>query len=362
MPTLLYIPRFDECGPGPRYRVYQYLDSLRKLGLNITVKPLLDIQYLNDLYFKNKRSIPYLIKIYLRRAIFLFFNKSKFDLVLMDGELFPFLPFFIERMFLPKRYIIDQDDAIFHTYDKHKSFLIRLLLGGKIGKIWKNSQHIIVGNAYVKKITLSLGAKQVTALPTVVDANKYKPSNTTTNALKEEIIIGWVGSPATASLLSLIHPALKNVAQKANIVLYIIGAEYNLDGVKTVCIDWKNGWSEEEEIKLTNSIDIGIMPLLDVPYQLGKCGFKLIKYMACAKPMIASAVGMNIEIIDHDQNGYLASTQEDWEKYLLLLVENAEKRKLFGQAGREKMLATYSLQATSPILCDIVMRAYSDQV
>ena len=101
------------------------------------------------------------------------------------------------------------------------------------------------------------------------------------------------------------------------------------------------------------------MPLIDGPYQKGKCGFKLIKYMACAIPMVASAVGMNTEIIDHGKNGYLASSLKEWEQYLLLLINDADKRKELGQNGRKKMLAQYSLQAVQPVMQNIILESYN---
>lgn len=354
MPNILYLSRFDESGAAPRYRVYQYFDSFQQVGITITAKPLLDIKYLNKLYFAKKRSKLYLLNKYFKRACFLLFNKSKYDLVLMDGELFPFIPFFLEKFFLPKQYIIDQDDAIFHTYDQHSSWIVRALLGNKISYIWKNSLHIIVGNAYVEEKARALGAKSVSVLPTVVDANKYKPRPIPTQNNHNQIIIGWVGSPTTVHALGLIKDVLINVAKKTNIALHVIGADFTLEGVNVVCENWKNGWSEAQEIHMIHQIDIGIMPLYDSPYEKGKCGFKLIKYMACAKPSIASPVSMNKEIIDHDKNGYLANSLEEWEKYLLMLIDDANKRKHFGMAGREKMLQSFSLQATAPHFCRIL--------
>lgn len=350
MPTLLYIPRTDESGAGPRYRVYQFFDSFNKLGFTITVKPLFDSKYLNKLYFEKKRSFFYMLKAYFKRALFLTFNKSKFDVVLMDGELFPFMPYFIEKIFLPPRFVIDQDDAIFHTYDNHRLSLVKLLLGQKIKKVWKKCHHVMVGNDYIKEKTLAMGIKQVTALPTVVKADLYKYHGMPRTNYKNEIIIGWVGSPTTIWHMDHIKQALINVSKKANVILYIIGAEYNIPEVKTFCVDWKGGWSERDEINLTNEIDIGIMPLMDGPFQKGKGGGKLIKYMACEKPVIASAVGMNTEIVDHEKNGYLASTVDEWEKYLLMLIADPEKRKRYGVEGRRKMLARYSFEAVNPII------------
>lgn len=349
---LLVLSRFDASGAGPRYRVYQYFDHFREMGLEIVEKPLFDIEYIDNIFKKNKRSFSLILKKYFQRALFLLFNKSRFDMVLMDGELFPFVPFFLEKLFLPKTYIMDQDDAIFHTYDLNRSFLVRALFKNKIDQTMKNSCHVVVGNSYVMERALSVGAPKVTAIPTVIDADKYKPSSKP--AANKKIVIGWVGSPPTVSYLSLIEPALKNLAKKEDFVLYVIGAKYSLDGVNVLYNDWPDGWSEEKEIELTNNIDIGIMPLCDGLWEKGKCGLKLIKYMGCAKPMVASNIGMNPEIIDHGLNGYLASSLEDWENYLSILIRDAEKREQFGKHGREKMLKQFSLEVAAPVFCDIL--------
>jgi glycosyltransferase involved in cell wall biosynthesis len=92
------------------------------------------------------------------------------------------------------------------------------------------------------------------------------------------------------------------------------------------------------------------MPLPDNPWERGKCGFKLIQYMACGLPVIASPVGVNSEIVEHGVNGFLAETQEEWEAALRTLIADSDLRQQMGKAGREKVEREYSLQVTGPKL------------
>jgi len=96
------------------------------------------------------------------------------------------------------------------------------------------------------------------------------------------------------------------------------------------------------------------MPLPDSPWERGKCGYKLIQYMACSKPVIASPVGVNQEIVDHGSNGFLASTLDEWSESLRILFGNESLRSLMGRAGREKVENSYCVQVTSSRLATLL--------
>ena len=113
-------------------------------------------------------------------------------------------------------------------------------------------------------------------------------------------------------------------------------------------------WSESEEISLINSLDIGIMPLHDDPWTRGKCGYKLIQYMACGIPVVASPIGVNTSIVHHGVNGFLASTEEEWSESINRLVSNPRLRKQMGEAGRQIVEERFSLQAWAPRVAEIV--------
>jgi hypothetical protein len=118
-------------------------------------------------------------------------------------------------------------------------------------------------------------------------------------------------------------------------------------------------WSEDSEIENLLSFDVGIMPLPNTSWARGKCGFKLIQYMACSLPVIASPVGVNNEIVENDKNGFLAETDEQWFKCLVALYKDTYLRKKMGLAGRSKVINQYSLQSTSHNLAVLLDKAIS---
>ena len=103
------------------------------------------------------------------------------------------------------------------------------------------------------------------------------------------------------------------------------------------------------------------MPLPDGPFERGKCGYKLVQYMACGLPVIASPVGVNSCIVEQGKTGYLASNTEEWLQALVRLSQNASLGSDMGKVGRMKVEQEYSLQVTAPRLLEILTDAVSHQ-
>jgi len=126
--------------------------------------------------------------------------------------------------------------------------------------------------------------------------------------------------------------------------LHVMGVkDYSMDGVSCRSVPW----SADGEASFLKQIDVGLMPLYDEPFERGKCGYKLIQYFASSKPVIASPVGVNVDLVN-DENGVLASNQECWlvafKKMMVLKKEHRLEQ--LGQAGRKKIEEGYSIQST----------------
>ena len=103
-------------------------------------------------------------------------------------------------------------------------------------------------------------------------------------------------------------------------------------------------WTKETEVSELNKFDIGIMPLPDDEWAKGKCGLKGLSYMALEIPTILSPVGVNVEIIKHGENGFLASKVEEWVDCISLLIESPELRLTMGKLARKTVEEKYSVE------------------
>ncbi|HEY3475590.1 MAG TPA: glycosyltransferase, partial [Anaerolineales bacterium] len=164
--------------------------------------------------------------------------------------------------------------------------------------------------------------------------------------------IGWIGSPVTARYLDGIREVLVTLSQESRVKLILIGAG-SVQPFANVPVE-ADPWSEDIELRMSQKFDVGIMPLVDGPVERGKCGYKLIQYMASALPVVASPVGVNHEIVEPEVNGYLAHSSADWLAALRTLRDEIEKRKMMGQAGRRKAEQMYNLRVTAPRLLHLL--------
>ena len=106
-------------------------------------------------------------------------------------------------------------------------------------------------------------------------------------------------------------------------------------------------------MQILKTAHVGIMPLPDKEWERGKCGFKLIQYMASKLSVVASPVGVNVDIVNHGNNGYLASSPDEWVKYLCQVHDDANlDMRLNGHAD---VLAKYNQKKIAKSLCDILI-------
>jgi glycosyltransferase involved in cell wall biosynthesis len=341
---VLSLPRYVRRAASSRVRMYQFQEDLAGEGMDIAFLPLLDQAYLDTIYSGGRVSQLGVAMAMARR--FAAMRSSAADVLWIEKESFPFLPYAIERIALGRiPYVVDYDDAVFHTYDHLASPGKRWLLDGKIASLMRGAAVVTAGNTYIARYATASGARDVRIIPSVVDTRAYDVGAPAADGGAP--IVGWIGTPKTQRLLEHIRPALEPLLSAGKIRLHLIGVRscaWAQPGIS--CVPWE----ESTEVDAIRRIDIGIMPVVDEAFERGKCGYKLIQYMACGKPVIASPVGCNSEIVSHGRIGFLAHDAADWERAVMDLAGNPEKRLVMGEAGRLAAEERYSRKVAAPMI------------
>jgi glycosyltransferase involved in cell wall biosynthesis len=235
------------------------------------------------------------------------------------------------------RIVFDFDDAIMFREVKYEQ-----PLNGRYFKKFVRTMKVCAaaaaGNRFLAAMAEACGVK-ATVLPTSIDLPAYRIKQHHDGV---SLTIGWLGLSDGLRYLRSIQPALLELSQRhPGFQLKVISDKpLDLEGVRVV----NESWQAEKEQDQLASFDIGIMPLWDSIWTRGKCGFKILQYMAAGLPVVASDVGVNGEIITHGQNGYLAREQADWIEGISQLVQSAEQRRTFGLRGRQLVEQKYSLE------------------
>ncbi|MEO8743445.1 MAG: glycosyltransferase family 4 protein [Lysobacteraceae bacterium] len=349
---LLILSRYDALGASSRLRMLQYVPALCASGFDVDVQPLLDDRYVRGLY-AGRIPIAHVVRLYFRRLRCLL-SPTRYDIVWVEKELFPWMPAWLEKRLVPKGAIlvVDYDDAVFHRYDMHGSSIVRSLLGGKIAAVMRRADMVTAGNDYLADYARHAGCRRVEWLPTVIDMERYpeRPAPATETG-HEQITIGWIGSPATGDYLRTVDAALRELRSRHAFRCVAIGAR--ADQITDLLFE-QEPWSEATEAAQLRQFDIGIMPLPDAPWERGKCGYKLIQYMACGLPVVASPVGANRRIVVDGDNGFLASNDRQWVDLLDRLISDPGLRERMGMRGRCMVEESYCMQVQAPRLASML--------
>ncbi len=334
--------KYGALAASTRQRLLQYAAPLRAAGIEIDYVPLLDDDHIARIAAGRPTAKMATVRAYLRRFGQLA-TRRRHDVVWVHCELFPYLPGLFERLagLGGKPIVYDFDDAIFHMYDLHPSGAVRRLLGTKLAPLLSGAAAAIGGNAYLRDYAARYCANAV-EIPTVVDTDAYLPAPRRTDA---NAVVGWIGSPSTWRYVAPLVPPLCAALAASGSRFRVVGAGPGAEGIPGMDAIT---WDEATEIEEVQAMDIGIMPLPDDPWARGKCGYKLIQYMACGLPVVASPVGVNREIVTHGVTGFLVETTDEWIAALVRLIGDPKLRRRMGDAGRAHIERHYSLRSQVP--------------
>jgi glycosyltransferase involved in cell wall biosynthesis len=240
-----------------------------------------------------------------------------------------------------QRLIFDLDDAVFlrDSYSPRGLQSARRWRGFR--SISQQADLVVAGNSFLQTNSITAGARQTAVIPTCVDPDRYPVAEHVGQDTGVQMV--WVGSSSTLQGLSLIGPLLERIGQRwLGLSLKLICDRFfHLRHLPVIPCAW-NRATEAREIA---AADIGVSWIPDDDWSRGKCGLKVLQYMAAGLPVVANPVGVHREMIVHGETGYLAQTPEEWIAAMGRLLHDRELRRRMGRAGRRRLEAQYSVRS-----------------
>jgi glycosyltransferase involved in cell wall biosynthesis len=343
------MPRVMACthsrdDPASRFRVLQYVPHLAAAGWQVTHRPNRPSRY-----WRPRSRYPRLRQLEQRAAFALrrwhrrrdIGDAAGFDAVLLNRDLYGGDVRWEQRLFARNpRVVFDFDDAIFLGAQRR----------AHIGWICRHAAWVTAGNAYLADFARQFTAR-VTVLPSVVDVSRYGPHVVDPT---RRLRVGWLGSDL--SIRETLFPYWELFARlQQQVGFELVICSRPRPEPPSGALRWSYvEWTPQRETEIGRYCDVGVMPLLDSEFQRGKCGLKLLQYMAAALPVVASPVGVNRDIVRPGETGYLAQTEPEWRTALLALRDDAQRRHDFGRAGRQRCTRDFSLAGWAATLRDIL--------
>lgn len=359
MTRVLFLTLYPETMPSSRLRVYQYLPYLRPLGIEACVLPALPEPWFSRLYYSRSKAVHALQ--YIAEAVNSFVRLRQarnYDVVFVQKGMLSTSVRGFDRLLGPaRRLIFDLDDSLFgRSVVEFSSPLLRWLQDpSQLEKISARSEAVVVGNSYLRDRALQFNPN-VFLIPTPVDTQRFRPLEKKSTGRNGEVVLGWMGTESGLPYLGILAQALADISKRYRVRLKLITGPLARDfaptGAKT---DWVP-WSYETEVAEAGGFDIGLMPLPEDEWSRGKCGLKLLQYMALGLPSVSSPVGANAEIVEEGRDGLLAAGTEEWVEKLSRLIEDEPLRRHMGEAARKKAVEKYSVEKLAPKLARVLTK------
>lgn len=344
---LIICPYPVGCAPSQRLKYEQYLSYIeQKGGYQIHISPFISPAFWQIIYRPGNlvKKIYYTLSGYARRLKNLF-TLYQYDVVYIHLWVTPFGPPVFEWLFrkLSKKIVFDIDDLVY-TKPLHSIShrLIPFIKGyGKPIYLMKHANHIITCTPYLDRFVRQYNP-HTTDISSTINTQTYLPVNTYTN--QKPLIIGWSGSKSTSPYLHLLYGVFKRLLQQHQFTLLVMGDEnFVMEGVPVQAVKW----TADTEIATLQQIDIGVYPLPNEEWVLGKSGLKALQYMALGIPAVATAIGANYRVIENGVSGFLVQTEDEWVERLSSLLSDEKLRQNIGINARKRVEQLFSVQANA---------------
>lgn len=321
--------------PSARFRIRQYLPQLVEARIDLAERPARFGSYPPG---PGLVRLPWFAATLAERA-WAAASANDADVVLFQREMVSTLDWPERLCRVPA--VLDVDDATWLTQR-----------AGMVDRQASRCRMVLCGNRYIAEHFARFAP--VRLLPTGVDTQRWVP-----DTRDEQPTLVWSGSAGGLPFLYAIEGALARVlagVPRARLRV-VCNAVPAFRAIAPDRVDFVP-WSPETEVASVQSAWVGLMPMPDTPWTRGKCSFKMLTYLACGVPAVASPWGMNREVIDGG-GAFAAVSDDDWVDVVQTLLRDPDAATRAGLVGRAQIESRYASRLLGRELADALRAAAS---
>jgi glycosyltransferase involved in cell wall biosynthesis len=312
-----------------RYRVQAFEPALRRAGWDLAIRPLSGA---GTSFFE-----------ILREA-------DRSDVVLIQRRLLAPAKLQLLRRFA-RRLVYDVDDALFLRDSNSTRPADSWRRRGRFRAMVAASDAVIAGNEYLAECAARWSRyTRIVCIPTCVEPAAYTPMTGVRRG--PGLRVAWIGSRSTLSSLTEIAPALRHAQVRVpGLELHVISDRApDFPGVNILL----RQWSPEVESHELAQCDVGISWLPDHPWSRGKCGLKVLQYMAAGLPVVINSMGVHRRIVTTGVQGWLVEQPDDVARAIVELAGDPNLRVKMGERGRRRVESEYSVARWTELFVDVI--------
>jgi len=338
------------------HRVLQFLPLLRQHGIEAHLsRPVPRAVY--DRIVERKTSPPFgkaaFYGAFLACRALDVLRADRFDVVIIQRDLFPFGPPALERALWRRNphLVYDTDDATYlrPSFTPTTPFQ-KLRRFDKPIDVVRHARWVSVATEPIAVWARALNPC-VSVVPMALDLHHYDAVPRT--AHDGPIVLGWTGTASSLRYLNALAPVLERLARDQSIVVRVISGGYRDVVLPGVPLDARP-WHPDTALAAMATFDIGLVPLDDSPFERAKFPFKLLQYLALGIPAASARVGVASDLLEPSQ---LAASPDEWHAALSRLIADPLERRRLGASGRELVAQRYTVERVGPLLVDGLVSA-----
>jgi glycosyltransferase involved in cell wall biosynthesis len=342
MKVLAIVPYHLDFCAGQKFRIELWAKELVKRGIEIDFLPFTN-PGLTDVLYKPNRQLKKasLMLGAFARQVAKIFQTNKPDLIFIYREAAIAGPAIIEK--IVRRWnvpiVYDIDEPLFVPFQSSvNGKFSKLRFASKIDKLFEMSDSVFAVNRAIAEYAENFN-ENVHIVPMTVDVDRYQPNDKQKASKKP--IIAWVGTWSNQPNIEVAVPAMRELGKTDDFVFRIVADEpMSFEGIEVDFVPW----SYAIEVPKLQEAEIGVVPVGESPWGKWKFFFKTVQFMSLGLPVVASAIGSNLEIVEDGENGFLARDEKEWRDKLKLLLDDPNLRRKLGENARKTALEKFDIQ------------------